>query len=317
MTDEQDERLHQENDRRYQALFRNVELIQDLLIHCIDEPWIEQVDMDAIELQDTKALTGQLARRDADIIYKLPFKDGTLSYLALFLEFQSQPDRFMALRISTYKHLFWEKMVAMNQLSPNKKLPPVFGLVLYNGLARWTSPKQLRSLIELPKESPLWSQQPQAQYQLIDEKRVSDYHEDSITHYLFQMEFSDDRKHLKELVEHVRQLIADTPGHKRLSEKIAQWFNAAMFKNMQHELPLDQAINDLEGISQMLSDALEKWTRESKQEGIEEGIEQGIEKERKEIALGMLKENVEDAFIIRFAKVTPEQLQELKESLKS
>ncbi len=310
MRENDDEKIHQENDRRYQALFRNVELIRDLLIHCINEPWVEQIDMDAIELLDTKALTGKLARRDADIIYKLPFKDGTLSYLALFLEFQSQPDRFMALRISTYKHLFWEKLVAMKQLTPNKKLPPVFGLVLYNGAKKWSSPKNLRGLIELPKESPLWSQQPQAQYQLIDEKRINDYHQDSITHHLFQMEFSDDKERLKELVEHLRQLIKGTPGHKRLSEKIAQWFTAAMFKNMQYELPLEQAINDLEGVSEMLSDALEKWTRESRQEGFDEGQE--------EILLNMLREGADDAFVVRVGKLTsPEQLQALKDKIES
>ena len=46
-TGSEDEKLHQENDRRYQALFRNVELVQDLLIHCVDEPWVEMVDLDS------------------------------------------------------------------------------------------------------------------------------------------------------------------------------------------------------------------------------------------------------------------------------
>lgn len=105
---------------------------------------------------------------------------------------------------------------------------------------------------------------------------IKDYHQDSITHHLFQMEFTHDREKLKELVERVRQMITDTPGHKRLSEKIAQWFSAAMFRNLQLELPLDQVINYLEGISHMLSDALEKWRRESKEEGFQEGVEEGI-----------------------------------------
>lgn len=342
-------RLHQENDRRYQALFRNVELIQDLLIYCVKAPWVEQVDMDSITLHNTKSVTGQMARRDADIIYKLPFKDGTLSYLALFLEFQSQPDPFMALRISTYKHLFWEDLVAMGNLSPNRKLPPVFGLVLYNGSRQWRSPKQLRNLIELSKDSPLWSQQPQASYQLIDEKRINDYHEDSISHYLFQMEFCDDRARLIALVNRVSTLIQGTPGHQRLSEKIAKWFSAAMFDKLQLELPFDEAVNDLEGINHMLSDALQKWVEESKQEGlaqgleeglergleqgleagreqgleqgraqglkrgIEQGVQQGIAQRSIEVAERMLAANLEDALILEMAEITTEQLQALKE----
>lgn len=351
MTDKHEGRIHQEHDRRYQALFRNVELIRDLLLYSVKACWVEQVDMHAIELLDTKALTGQLARRDADIIYKLPFKDGTLSYLALFLEFQSQPDRFMALRISTYKHLFWEKLVSMGNLSPNRKLPPVFGLVLYNGQAQWNSPKQLRSLIEVAKDSPLWAQQPQAQYQLIDEKRVTDYHKDSISHYLFQMEFCDDRARLIALVGHVRKLIEATPGHKRLSQRIAQWFSAAMFEKLQLELPFDETVSDLEGINHMLSDALQKWVEESKQEGLaqgiqeglERGIEQGIERgiqrgiergierglqkgiqqglvlgieqSKMEIAKKMLEAKVDDAFILQMAEISVEQLEALKADL--
>lgn len=48
-----------------------------------------------------------------------------------------------------------------------------------------------------------------------------------------------------------------------------------------------------------------------------EGIQEGIDQRNREIALNMLKENVDDAFIVRVAEITPNQLQELKESLKS
>ncbi len=182
MQEESYDPLHHKNDRRYQALFKNVEILQDLLIHNVDEPWIDHIDISAVELLNTKALTGQLARRDADIVYKLPFKNGTTGYLALFLEFQSNPERFMALKVSTYMHLFWENLIKAQQLSDNNKLPPVFGLVLYNGKTNWYCPKTLHGLIELPKKSELWRYQPQSRYQLIDEKKVEHYHSDSISH---------------------------------------------------------------------------------------------------------------------------------------
>ena len=317
--DQTSNKNHQEHDRRYQDLFRNVDIVRDLLVYCVDASWLSLVDLNAIELLNTKSLTGQLVRRDADVIYKLPFLDGNLCYLALFLEFQSRPDPFMALRISTYKHLFWENCVKMKQLSPNGKLPPVFGLVLYNGRRRWNCPKQLRSLIELPKQSTLWEHQPNARYHLIDEARINAHHQDSISHQLFKIEFCREPEEMANLVKRVATLVKGTPDHTRLWNHVGRWLSAATFSHLQYELPLHEFIDDLEGAETMLSHTFETWKEQWKQEGLqegrEEGREQGIEESRYSSARVLIREGVNDDIIMRATGLSQEVIEQIKKQI--
>ena len=117
------------------------------------------------------------------------------------------------------------------------------------------------------------------------------------------MEFTTSREELKDLVAHVLHLISSTPGHKRLSEMISTWMTSAMYRNTQLELPLDDALHNLEEVNQMLSGSIDRWAREEREKGLVQGLEQGRQENSKEIALDMLKNNVEEAFILRFAKV--------------
>ena len=51
------------------------------------------------------------------------------------------------------------------------------------------------------------------------------------------------------------------------------------------------------------------------EKGTERGIEQGIEQNKKEIALEMLKDCLPDEMILKYSKITKEQLEKLKEEL--
>ncbi len=54
----------------------------------------------------------------------------------LFLEFQSTPDPWMALRMLVYVGLLWQQLVREQRLMPDGRLPPVLPVVLYHGDAR-------------------------------------------------------------------------------------------------------------------------------------------------------------------------------------
>lgn len=51
------------------------------------------------------------------------------------------------------------------------------------------------------------------------------------------------------------------------------------------------------------------------EKGTEQGIEQGIKRQKKEIAFDMLKDHLPDETILKYSKITKEQLEELKEEL--
>ena len=59
-------------------------------------------------------------------------------YIAILLEFQSTPDRFMALRLLTYVALLLEELAKDKEVQESGLLPPVQPIVPYSGGQPWT-----------------------------------------------------------------------------------------------------------------------------------------------------------------------------------
>ena len=84
---------------------------------------------------------------------------------------QSSSDYWMPLRLLTYISLFYQQLVANEQLKYGAKLPPVFPVVIYNGTPHWTAPLQLNELINTAPGS-LSNYLPGLRYFLLDEARL-------------------------------------------------------------------------------------------------------------------------------------------------
>ncbi len=66
-----DKTFHQENDRRYKKLYENIELFRDLLTFTVKPPWLNQADLNAVELLKTESLAGSLAKRQSGLVWRL------------------------------------------------------------------------------------------------------------------------------------------------------------------------------------------------------------------------------------------------------
>lgn len=71
-----------------------------------------------------------------------------------------------------YVGLLWQDLVRSGGLAPGRRLPPVFPVVIYNGLPRWGALQVLQPLLAAPAGSALAGYQPQFRYFLFDEGRV-------------------------------------------------------------------------------------------------------------------------------------------------
>ncbi len=158
------------HDSGYHLLFSNPLLVRELVQGFVSGVWVEDIDFGSIKRVNATQHASTLERREGDIIYELCSFSGKPVYLYLFLEFQSTPDRWMALRLSVYVQLFWQQLIKEKQLTANSKLPPVFPLVLYNGEHPWRCTQSVSQLIDLPIESTLWPYQPEMQYYIVDEQ---------------------------------------------------------------------------------------------------------------------------------------------------
>ena len=269
------------HDSAYHGLFSHPELVRDLIAHFIPEPWVAQLDLDSLERVNAKFHAEELTRREGDLIYRLRWKDsGEPVYVFFLLEFQSRPDPWMSLRLLAYTALLYQHLVREKQLTPRGLLPPVFPLVLYNGDTCWPAPLDMRELIDLPEDSPLWPYQPQIRYYIIDESRYPEGKPDVISGLLIQI---DQARHPGVVAAAVSRLMGILQGEEQASLRrvFAAWIQQVAAPRL--GVPLGHAvINELSEVRDMLSQRFDQWEKEFKAQGREQGLEQGLEQGREQ-----------------------------------
>ena len=139
-----------DHDPGYKRLFSHPEMIRDLLIGFVREPWVADLDFTTLEKYPGEFTDDRLRQRRNDVIWRVRWGPDWL-YLYVLLEFQSGVHPFMAARLSTYLDLLYQDLIRSRQLRGRRgqgRLPPVLPIVLYNGQRRWTAPTELADLIE-------------------------------------------------------------------------------------------------------------------------------------------------------------------------
>lgn len=63
-------------------------------------------------------------RREADVIWRLPVRQGSDIHLYLLIEFQSEIDGWMAVRTQVYQSLLWQQVIDEHRLQAGMQLPP-------------------------------------------------------------------------------------------------------------------------------------------------------------------------------------------------
>ncbi|WP_207388849.1 Rpn family recombination-promoting nuclease/putative transposase [Stutzerimonas kirkiae] len=135
---------HKPHDNSYKLLFSNPQMVADLLRGYIHQPWVEQLDFTTLSRVASSHVSADLREREDDIIWRVRWADQQRwLYIYLLLQFQSRPDRYMALRILTYLGRLYEDLGKTRQLTPSGKLPPVLPIVLYNGRRRWHAAQRI------------------------------------------------------------------------------------------------------------------------------------------------------------------------------
>ena len=120
----------------------------------------------------TNRISGGLVHRRLDLLCKVRFRGGWL-YLLILLEFQSENDPFMALRILTYTCLTYEELIRRGEVRPGNKLPPLLPVTVYNGRPRWRAATDVAELIA-PVTEPLARYLPSFRYLLLDLQRIGE-----------------------------------------------------------------------------------------------------------------------------------------------
>ena len=266
-----------DHDALYHRLFSHAGMVAQLLREFVAEPWLEELDLAAMERVNAKFHGPAGERRDGDVIWRIPSRDGSDVYLYLLLEFQSTPERWMALRVMVYVGLLWQQLVREKRLAPDGRLPPVLPLVLYNGDPRWAMPLTLRELIALPGESPFWRWQPEMAYHMLDEGAYAAddlARRDSPAALLFQLEHCRDADELIGLVDALIGWFKGHPGFEALKPVFATL--AGRLVTMEEGAGIGAQVSEnLLEVRTMLATRMNEWKQEWKRQGIQEGRQEG------------------------------------------
>jgi hypothetical protein len=266
-----------DHDALYHRLFSHPGMVAQLLREFVAEPWVETLDLEAMERVNAKFHGEAGERRDGDVIWRIPAGDGTDVYIYLLLEFQSTPERWMALRAMVYVGLLWQQLIREKRLAPDGRLPPVLPIVLYNGDPRWAMPLSLRDLIALPAESPFWRWQPDMAYHVVDEGAwpADDLaRRDSLAALLFRLEHCRDPDEVVRLVDDVIGWFRGHPGFEALGPVFAMLAGRLIAAGEGADTSVRVSENLLE-VRTMLATRMDEWKQQWKQQGVQLGVAKG------------------------------------------
>ena len=270
-----------DHDALYHRLFSHPGMVAQLLREFVAGPWLDDLDLDGMERLNAKFHAETSERRDGDMIWRIPRRDGGDTYLVLLLEFQSTSYHWMALRVLVYAGLLWQQLQDEKRLLPDGRLPPILPVVLYNGDRRWAAPLALHDLVGLPANSPLWHWQPTASYQIVDEGAFAEddlAKREALLALLFRLENSPDPEQAVVLADALLAWFRRHPGFERARSVFAELLGAVL----EPLAPGVRVPEELLEIRNMLASRAEDWKRQWLQEGELKGRQEGELKGRRE-----------------------------------
>jgi hypothetical protein len=273
-----------DHDALYHRMFGHPGMVQQLLREFVREPWIADLDFDRMERSNARYYADDDQRREGDVVWRIPLRSGGDAYLLLMLEFQSSPDRWMALRAMVYAGLLWQHIIKERKLAPDGRLPPVFPVVVYNGDPAWAMPVSLDALISLPPESALWQWQPRMRYHIIEESAFSDADlasRDTLAALLFRLENCRQADQVIELMDAVIDWFCRHDGFEALRPLFAALVGRVV-EMADGAVPGVQVSENLLEVRTMLATRVAEWKQHWRQEGEQKGRHEGEQRGREE-----------------------------------
>ncbi len=263
-----------DHDALYHRFFSDPAIVAQLLREFAAGPWLDGLELEGLEQLNAKFHADTGERGERDLVSRIPRRDGGDAYVMLLLAFQSTPDPWMALRLLVYAGLLWQPLVRERRLLPDGRLPPILPIVLYNGDMRWRATVDLRALIGLLADHPLWRWQPVMRCHVIHEGAFNAGDlaaRDGLPALLFRLENTSAPDRLVEVADATLKWFARHPGFPAARRVLVERLSAAV-------TPLGPGVRVPEAtqeVRNMLQTRVEQWIEPWKQEGLAKGLLEG------------------------------------------
>lgn len=262
-------------DTGYKLLFSHPEMVRDLLTGFVPGEWITEADFSTLERHNASFVSDSEKQRHDDMIWRVRIKDRWL-WVYLLLEFQSRPDRWMAVRLLVYVGLLAQDLIRRKQLHDGR-LPPILPLVLYNGEPRWRAPFDVRNCFVTPPLG-LETFLPGLRYHLVDEARLKLHPAATVRNFaeiLFKLERDPSPHDLRQLLLALSAVLQD--DH---SQSLRRAFNIVVKALLRQRVPAPnigevEQLNDILEAEHMLAKRGEGWFKDAERKGKAEGLAEG------------------------------------------
>ena len=308
-------------DRSYKKLFSHKGFVKHLLQGFVRLKWVELVDFDKITLEPVSFIDRLFKKKEADIIWKLPLKQGSEVYLYLLLEFQSTVDQTMALRFASYILNFYAERIAKEK---NKRLPVVFPLLLYNGKQRWNAAKSLQEMIELVDPS-LREYLIRFKYFALDigsfGKRSLIKLRNNLVSAIFLLENARNENELDSVLKEIVEIVKSEMDKEMLA-RFGDWLEMLFKRTTKTEVNFEKIISEGSEYTMIVETLIEmrkKWENKGiqkgmekgKEKGLKEGIQKGMQKGIVKTAIELLKEGSSVEFVAKVTKLPIREIENL------
>jgi predicted transposase YdaD len=265
------------NDTYYKHLFSHPRAIRDLLTGFAPGPWLQDADFTTLERVNGSYVSDTDKQRHDDMVWRVKVA-GHWFWIYIALEFQSRPDRWMALRMMVYVGLLGQHLIREHKKDlPKNRLPPILPIVLYNGKPVWRAPLNVADCFIDPPET-LAPYLPHFQYHLIDEQRLNLHplaEVRNVTAAVFALENSRSDDDFLSLLRALGALLA-APDMQPLRQDLGRWVKAFLHGNATAST-IDQIHAILEG-EDMLAERFEVIFKQVEQRGWQAGLLEGEQK---------------------------------------
>ena len=228
--------LMPDHDHPYKEIFGDPDPVADLLrLLFPDEAPL--IDFASLDRRNGSYVAEDWRERENDVIWRVRWGGEDL-YVYLLLEFQSEPDRDMAVRLLTYIGLLWQDLRRSGAIASDALLPPILPVVLYNGERQWRAPRDLDAA-RGPVPPILLPYQPQLAFLLLDETRMAirpDQAERNLAAAVFSLEQTGDPSVHRTIAVRVIAWLRET-DRIRLIASFQRWWGRTL--SQRHEFPAD------------------------------------------------------------------------------
>lgn len=322
-------KLNQPHDKYFKATFGKVDFAKDFLNNYLPEELVDIIDMDTLESQPTSYISKELKEQFTDLLFRVNILERE-AYIFFLFEHKSYRDRMVIFQVLKYMIAIWEAKIE-EDLEKRKEenlldtedieIPIVIPLVIYHNKDKWNIKRTLGEMMPGFMDFPdsLKKYIPDFEYMLSD---LSDLEKDP------GIELDEDHSIVVRTLNKARYITKDqiiemfieaitlfTKTNDR--DMVDHYITESLIYILAVREDVDEReLAKIAGqISEEGGELVMTAAERLKREGRQEGMEIGALKKAREMAKYMIIDGQPIDKIIKYTKLTMEQIEEVKEEM--